>query len=533
VTLGVDDGAGPALPWPVLPWPVLPGDDDPVALALDPSFVLPTRLAWWATRQPDRPFMDEVDGRSATYGEFVDQMLRWCSRLTALGVQRGDRVLSLIPASIDAHALWLAAGCIGALEVPVNPELRGTFLAHALRDPGARWCFVRPEHADVPGSADVAGLDVMVVPRDGSFLAGVEPVALSSWPAPGDTSCVIYTSGTTGAAKGVLITWAQMTATIGRIPRSWFSGGDAVYTAHPVFHVTGRSPLLSMSDVGGRVVVREKLSVAAYWDDVRRYRCTSTTVNAALVLTAPERDDDIDNPLRVAFTAGNRAAAFRFAERFGVHMVEAYGSTEVGFPIMLRAFPTDDSRSCGVLRPGYAARIVDEAGVEVPDGVAGELWLRPPARELITSGYLGRDDLTAAAIVDGWYRTGDRLVRHANGHFEFVDRMNDTIRRLGENISGTALEAVVIEEADVAECAAVGVADPVAGQEVLIAVIARDGCAIDPADLHLRLAARLPRYMVPKFIAVVDELPRTATSKVRKRDLLEALDLAQVWRIQR
>jgi carnitine-CoA ligase len=508
---------------------MLSGDDDPVGLALNPAYVLPTRLAWWAAREPDRPFMVEVDGRSVTYGEFIDEMLRWCSRLVALGVSRGDRVLSLIPASIDAHALWLASGCLGALEVPVNPELRGSFLEHALRDPGATLCFARPEHAEVPGSVDVAGLEVIVVPRDASFIAGAEPTQLTSWPAPGDASCVIYTSGTTGAAKGVVITWAQMTATIGRIPRSWFSGDDAVYSCHPVFHVTGRSPLPSMSDVGGRVVVREKLSVTAYWDDVRRYGCTTTTVNAALVLTAPERDDDADNPLRVAFTAGNRAAAHRFSERFGVHMVEAYGGTEVGFPIMLRAFPTDGSRSCGLLRPGYAARIVDEAGVEVPDGVAGELWIRPPARELITSGYLGRDDLTAAAIVDGWYRTGDRLVRHPNGHFEFVDRMNDTIRRLGENISGTALEAVVIEEADVAECAAVGVADAVAGQEVLIAVIARDGCVVDPADLHARLAVRLPRYMVPKFIAVVDELPRTATSKVRKRDLLDSLDLDLLW----
>ena len=510
-----------------------PGDDDPAGLALDPAYVLPARVAWWAERQPDRPFLTEVTGRSATYGGFLDEVRRWCTRLVGLGVGPGDRVVSMLASSIDACALWLAAGCLGALEVPVNPELRGSFLTHALRDPAPSLCLVRPEHAGLPAAAGLDGLPTVAVGRDGSFTAGADRHPLPAWPAPADPSCVIYTSGTTGPSKGVVISWAQMSATIGRIPRSWLTGDDAVYAYHPMFHVTGRTPLPAMADVGGRVVLRERLSVSEFWSDVRRFGCTSTTVNAALVLGSPPRADDADNPLRVAFTAGNRAVANRFATRFGVRMIEAYGSTEVGFPILARRFPADGDRTCGRLRPGYTARVVDEAGTEVADGVAGELWIRPPARALITLGYLGHDELTARAVVDGWYRTGDRMVRRPTGEFEFVDRMGDTIRRLGENISSAALEAAVVEEGDIAECAAVGVPDATAGQEVLLAVIPAPGRWIEPAELHARLAGRLPRHMVPAFVAVVDELPRTPTNKIRKRDLRAVLDPALVWQAPR
>ncbi len=496
---------------------------------MEPGQVLPARIAWWADRTPDRPFMQEVTGRRASYAGFLDEVCRWSSRLSELGVRRGDRVISLLPTSIDASALWLGAGVLGAVEVPVNPDLRGSFLTHALRDPGATWCFVRPEHADLPGSVEVPGLEIVVVPRDGSFTADADSRRPDVWPAPTDPSCVIYTSGTTGASKGVVISWAQMSATIGRIPRSWLGPDDVTYSYHPMFHVTGRSPLPAMADVGGRIVLREKLSLTEFWDDVRRYGCTSTTVNTALALAQPERADDADNPLRFALVGGARPLALRFAERFGVHVFECYGSTEIGFPIVLRDMVAGPGRACGYLRRGYSARVVDDAGEEVPDGTPGELLVRPPLRPLMTSGYLGRDDLTEAAIVDGWYRTGDRMVRNSDGSYVFVDRMKDTIRRLGENISATALEAAVLELGVVAECAVVGVPDPIAGHEVLIAALPRPGHDLTPVELHTVLAAALPKHMVPRYVCLPEELPRTATNKVRKTTLIDGFDRAVVW----
>lgn len=514
-------------------------DDDARAQGLDPDLVLPRRVASWAERDPDRPFLQEVTGRAVSYAEATEGIRRWATVLRGLGVARGDRVLSMLPASIDGYLLWMAASCVGACEVPVNPELRGGFLSHALEASGAKLCLARPEFVPVAESAAIRGLEVVAVDRERPPTVDAAPGEIE-WPSPEDESCIIYTSGTTGPAKGAILTWAQMAATIGRIPRSWLTGDDAVYCCHATFHVTGRSPLPAMSDVGGRIVLRERFSLHDFWDDVRSHGCTSTTAFVPLLLGLPEREDDLDNPLRVVFTGQSGRQTERFIERFGTHVVTCYGSTEVGFPIATRwPKPMPESGpappDCGWLRRGYDARIVDEAGEDVPDGAAGELWIRPPASALMMRGYNGLPEKTASAIVDGWYHTGDALIRHPDGCFEFVDRLRDTIRRMGENISSSALEAVVLGDEEVQECAAIGVPDEVAGQEVLLLVVSRPGRRIDPAALFVRLEEALPRYMQPAYVLVAEDatVPRTPTNKIRKVALLDAFDLEDAWRSPR
>jgi carnitine-CoA ligase len=510
-----------------------PAHDDAAgvcAQALDPAQVLPRRVADWASADPQRPFLTEVTGRQATYGQAWGLVRRWVTWLTSLGVRPGDRVVSMLPASVDAAVLWLAAGCAGALEVPVDPALRGVFLRHVLLDSGARVCLVRPEHAGLLASAGIDGLRVVVVGRDGSPADHAVPAADLRFPAPADPSCVIYTSGTTGLPKGVVISWAQMSALIGRIPRPWLSHRDCAYLCHPMFHVTGRTPIVVMSDVGGRVVLRERFSASAFLGDVRTGGCTTTTAYIGLILATPEREDDAENPLRFVFGQANLSLSARFAQRFCTHVLEAYGSTEIGFPIVLRTPPPDHGRRwIGRPRPGYTARVVGPDGTDVPDGTAGELWVRPPARELMLLEYLNQPAATAAATEQGWYHTGDAVIRHPDGTFIFVDRMKDTIRRNGENISSAAVEAVVSADPAVAESAALGVPDPVTGQAVAIVVVpSQDGC--DPAALYDRLRDQLPRYALPSYILLVDSVPRTPTNKVRKVELRESVDLSAAWR---
>jgi carnitine-CoA ligase len=511
-------------------------DDDAISIALDPEWVLPRRIAWWAERDPERPFLQEVTGRSVSYAEVVDGIRRWASVLRKHGIVPGDRVLSMMPPSIDGYLLWMAASCIGACEVPINPDLRGPFLEHALTDARARICFGRPEFVSVAESAGIEGLDVVAVERDHPPTIDAVPGDIE-WPAPEAASCVIYTSGTTGPAKGVIVSWAQMTATIGRLPRTWFSSSDAVYCAHAMFHVTGRSPLPSMADVGGRVVMREKFSVTHFWDDIRRFGCTSTTAFAPMLLALPEAEDDQDNPLRVCFGGHDGRQRRRFSERFDVHLVEFYGSTEAGFPIGLRWHrdEADQRKDIGWLRRGYEARVVDEKGADLAAGLAGELWIKPPARNLMMLGYLGRPEQTEKALGDGWYRTGDAVIRHEDESFEFVDRIKDTIRRKGENISSSALEAAVITDSEVQDCAAIGIRDKASGQEVLLAIVAVDGSEIDLPALYDRLTELLPRYMHPAYLIAIDDadVPRTPTNKIQKNRLLEKLDLDQAFQPRR
>lgn len=495
--------------------------DDPVGTGLDPACVLPAMIARWAAADPERPFLAEVGGRSVTYGQTYDELGRWCALLRGLGVRDGVRVASFLPASIDSQLLWLAVSCLGAYEVAVNPDLRGEMLDHVLRDSGAGLCFARPEHAAVPRSSRV-DVSVIEVPRDGSLLSGLHPDPVRL-PGPADVSCVIYTSGTTGPAKGAVIRWAQLSAILGRTPRAWFGPDDAVYAPLPMFHVTGRTPLLTMADVGGRVVLRERASVSEFWGDVRAHGCTSTTVSmASLLLTAPPGDADRDHPLRLGLMGALGPVAVAFQERFGVKIVGNYGSTEIGFPFTNRDVTAETCHLAGWLRPGYEAQVVDETGRALPRGEVGELCVRPAHRLLLMEGYLGHPDLTTKAVVDGWYHTGDAVVLHDDGSLQYVDRLRDTLRRMGENISSTAVESQVNIDAEVHECAVLGVPSAVTGQEVLLIVRPAPGTVIEPAALFARLQEVLPRHCLPAYVALRDdEFPKTPNGKIRK-ELLRA-----------
>ena len=505
-------------------------DDDVGAVALDPAQVLPRRIAEWAAAAPDRPFLTEVTGRRASYGQMWTLVRQWVTWLRELGVGPGDRVVTMLPASVDAVAAWLAAGCARALEVPVDPALRGVFLRHVLADSGARICLVRPEHAHLVAGSGIDGLEVVTVERDGGPADGRRPGDDIRFPAPADPAVVIYTSGTTGLPKGVLISWAQLSALIGRIPRSWLSDRDCGYLCHPMFHVTGRTPIVVLSDVGARLVVRERFSASAFLDDIRAGGCTTTTAYIGLVLATPERPDDADNPLRFVFGQSALRLSARFARRFATHVLEAYGSTEIGFPIVLRTPPPDlDQRWIGRPRPGYQVRVVGPDGADVADGAPGELWVRPPARELMLLEYLNQPAVTAAATAHGWYHTGDAAIRYPDGNVVFIDRLKDTIRRNGENISSAAVESVVVADSEVAECAALGLPDPMAGQAVVL-VVTPGPAGCDPAGLYERLRDQLPRYALPSYILVSAAMPKTPTNKIRKAELRGSVDLSAAWR---
>lgn len=507
-------------------------DDDPATIGADPEFVLPRMIERWYRSDPHRPFLTEAEtGRTETYGSFRDLTRRWASVLIDHGVESGNCVLSLLPSSIDAHAVWLATSLVGAVEVAVNPDLSGAFLIHALTHSNSAVCIARPDQQPAIADSGVIGLRLILVePR--SSPADRAPVAdIADLPTLTDPSCVIYTSGTSGPAKGVVIPWAQLATTIGRIPRSWLSDQDCTYSPWPMFHVTGRSPMTSMADVGGQVVTRERFSLRHFWGDIDKHRCTTTTAGAVakLLLAEPPDPADRGHSLQHVFL-GSGPVGLQFTERFGVNGIACYGSTEVGFPIANPSITADNANSLGWLRPGYEARIVDQLGHDVGPDEPGELLIRPPSRGLILNEYLNEPDKTAGAVIDGWYHTGDVVRLAADDSFTFVDRISDTIRRFGENISSRQLELTVLTHPEVIECAAIGIESGLSGQDVLLCIVAAPGFPLDAARLSEGLADVLPPHMRPRYISLLDELPKTPNGKVRKDALAEQIDLNRTWR---
>jgi crotonobetaine/carnitine-CoA ligase len=496
-----------------------------VSAVTDPASMLPVQLRSRAGSEPDRPFLQEVTGSHATYGATWEGARGWAEYLRGLGVARGCRVATVLPPSIDAAMIWIALGCLGAVEVPVNPELKGTFLEHVLDDAAPILCLARPEFVDHIRNTRPA-LPIHTVERGGWQHLPAATIEFDALPAPADIACVIYTSGSTGPAKGVILDWAQFATMADRIP---LGPNDVTYNCHPMFHVTGRSPLVAMCATGGQVVFRERFSAKATMDDVREFGCTTATLLAPLLLALPPCADDPDNPLEAVFAGHNVALAAEFSQRFDVKCYDLYGSTEVGFPLVLSDPPDLDHMWCGRVRDGYRAQVVDENGRPAADGVAGELWIQPSDRLMIMVGYLNQPEETERVLAGGWYRTGDIVIRHVDGNFEFCHRAGDTIRRLGENISTTAVEAVIDEHPQLVASAVIGVPDPIVGQEVLIvAEVAEDGALDEPA-LYEWMTIRLPKHALPKYLTLTGALPRTPTNKIVKTGLLATIDLTRAW----
>jgi crotonobetaine/carnitine-CoA ligase len=187
------------------------------------------------------------------------------------------------------------------------------------------------------------------------------------------------------------------------------------------------------------------------------------------------------------------------------------------------------NRTCGHVRAGYECRIVDAHDEPLPPNTPGELIVRSDEPWVLMAGYWRMPEKTAEAWRNGWFHTGDICSYDSNGEFYFIDRAKDAIRRRGENISSMEVEVVVVEHPEVVECAAFGVPAEFGEEEVKIAVVVTDAGAFDPAELIDFLVPRLPRFMVPRYIEVVDALPRTSTEKIQKQSLRDAGITESTW----
>jgi crotonobetaine/carnitine-CoA ligase len=511
--------------------------DWPAGCAGDAGLVLPAVLARRAAENPDDPFLAEVAGPSMSYQQTWQEVRRWLAALAQLGVRPGEAVASFLPQSADAQLLWLANALLGARHVPVNPQLRGEFLRHVLRDAGVRRAFARADQvAGLLEAGLPSGIELIesgpAPARWGHLLAAVAPAAEPALPAAGDVATVIYTSGTTGPAKGVLVTWGQIANSVGLRPARLLGPGDAYYTPWPPFHVMGLTPLAVMAAAGGRVVVRNGPSISGFWADIDRYGCTCATIGpiARLIMNQASRPDDHSHALRSVIMGPVIPDVDEFRARFGIDVMTVYGSSEIAYPLVTRHVNASNRHLLTELRPGYAARIVDGSLQDVPDGTLGELLVRPPDPCLATPGYLGQPELTAQAWAGSYFRTGDAFIRHPDGTFEFRDRLKDTIRRFGENISSTALEAAVMGAEGVLECAAVGIPDEISGQAIHLAVVPASGAGLDPAALMAQLRGILPRFMLPAVISIWPQLPKTPNGKIRKEQVRAAGVPDGAWR---
>jgi crotonobetaine/carnitine-CoA ligase len=248
----------------------------------------------------------------------------------------------------------------------------------------------------------------------------------------------------------------------------------------------------------------------------------------SFLVKATPRPEDRSHTLRTAVVIPLSDEAIEFSKRFAVNIYTTFNMTETSWPLMSACNPSVRG-TCGRVRPGVEARIVDENDIEVACGEVGELILRTAAPWAMNHGYLGNPEATASAWRNGWFHTGDGFRRDADENYFFVDRLKDSIRRRGENISSFEVEAEIGLFPAVGEVAAIGVSSEFGEDDVLAVIAPKSGYVVDPLELIEFLRPRMTHFMIPRYIRVVPELPKTETQKVKKSLLREEGITPDTW----
>jgi crotonobetaine/carnitine-CoA ligase len=272
------------------------------------------------------------------------------------------------------------------------------------------------------------------------------------------------------------------------------------------------------------MVIRDKFHASTVWDDVRRTGCTTMSLVGSLtsvVWSAPPRPDDADNPVEYVLLGPMIPEIEDFEKRFAVKVSVAYGQTEIGTPITT-GWDHGPASCTGRQRdvwPFPELRVVDDHDQPIGPGQVGELVVRTREPWGMNAGYYKMPERTVEAWRNGWFHTGDAMTYDEDGNFYFVDRLNDSIRRRGENISSFEVEAFVAEHPGVIECAAVGVAGQHGDSDVIVFITTSDP-GLDPAEVLGFLEPRMPSFMLPRYVEVVPALPKSeASARVRKSEL--------------
>jgi fatty-acyl-CoA synthase len=478
------------------------------------------------------------EDRTWTHAEYLAESVRWANLFLAHGPSTPDGVLhvGVLLDNIPEYLFALGGAALsGAVVVGLNHTRRDEHLWRDIEHTHVGLIItesrhrelLRPFESRLPQVLSEAELDdaLTAVSKED---AGVEPDVGSRW-------ALIFTSGTSSAPKAVVCTQRRLLQTGARMATLMDLGPEDVgYVCMPLFHsnalMVGWAPSLA---VGASVGLARRFSASGWLPDVRQYGATYfnyTGKPLSYLVATPEQPDDANNTVRVAFgNEGSPEVVERFAHRFGVEVIDAFGATEGGIAVNR----DDGVRAGSVGKVGETVKVVDESGVELPRARFGDDGRLLNADECVGEivntagagpfeGYYNNDEATSAALRNGWYWSGDLGYVDVDGFLYFAGRVAEWIRVDGENFPAGPIEAAVGRHPDVVLAAVYGVPDEHAGDQVMAAVQLREGAAFDPVAFAAfvdSLAGVGPKWR-PRYVRLVDEFPSTGTNKIVKRTLV-------------
>jgi carnitine-CoA ligase len=486
-----------------------------------------------AQRRPEaEPFAYCAD----EYISAFDLNRKACSVANALinsGLEKGEKVAIICHNSL--HYLPAEFGILkaGATVVPINCLLKGKELAYLLENSDTRFVFAHQNYLEEFRKANrTLGLPLCVIKglEDNSL---EEMIRSSSEEEPGvavgysDPAFILYTSGTTGLPKGVVYeqyailppnkeTYVQL------MHESYgLSSADTTYLPFALYHVLGQVHLISALRNGGKIALAEKFSASNFWNEVRKYKATVVVHQGAsipLLLKQPASVLDKKHSVRVSVGAGvpNENAWKEFELRFGVKIYEHYAQTEGAF-FGAGTMPSNVVGTIGKPFEVAEVRIVEE-GKDVPPGKQGQLvsklrkeYARKKPEKLY---YKDPEKGQSRFTEDGWFKSGDMVRQDEQGYLHYVGKVETFIRYRGENISPLQIESIVALHPQVAECIAVGVPNQeMGGDDIKIVLSLKPGETISPKEFFEWCTANLPKFMVPRYLLLVNELEKTEHTK--------------------
>jgi crotonobetaine/carnitine-CoA ligase len=505
-------------------------------------------------------------GETLTYGELGSLTDHFAGNIATSGVLPGERVSILttrpLVSTVVMFGLWKA----GAVYAPVNFQYAGDLLAYQLNDTAPTVLIVdRALLGRVDDIADrlTSGARVIVVDglRDGELGRLLAPADRPDVRvAFDDVANIIYTSGTTGPSKGVVQShrWINGYCWVGR---KMLTPEDVVYNDLPMYHVGGAHfNVVRALWVGASVSLWNRFSPNDFWRRINETGCTAAVlldVMTPWLLNAEPTEADRRNGLNKVHMQPLPANHHDFATRFGIDFVTSgFGQSETGASLMTLTEQTEpgsgtpddlyrglsheqlraafaehgllvlkgtDPMPKGIMgkpSPFVEVAILDERDRVCPDGVAGQLAMRPRVPALIFDEYLAKPEGTVKAWRNLWFHTGDAAVRDEDGIFAYIDRMGDRIRVRGENISGFHIEELLVKHPSLALAAVIAVPSGEGNEDDVVAFVeVADGHTFDRDAIEQHCLDTMPKFMRPRDVILVDQIPRTPTNKIEKYKL--------------
>lgn len=500
-------------------------------------------LEYRAATTPDALFVrfDPIEGETSDYSwsQFDARVNQTAHMLASLGVTSGDKINLHLTNCMEFLFLWFAAAKLDAVIMPTNVAASADELEYLISHSESRLIFTQADHLDtardVKARCDCVEKIILCgsgtqEPDESSFDNLLQDQPATSPQAEckaEDEVAILYTSGTTSRPKGVLVTNANYIYAGETVAKALaLTGNDRHLVVMPLFH--GNAQYYStMSAIvsGASMVLSARFSASRYFDQAIAHDCTVSSLFSApmrMVLAQPRKPEHKNNRLRAILFAQclTPAQLDEWDERFKAPLLQLWGMTEtMGPPLMNPLNFRRDNMSMGLPVMGYRVAVVDDTGKPVPQGEIGQIVVSGEPGRTLMKGYFKNPEATAETICDGWLWSGDNARQDEHGYFHFIDRAKDMIKRSGENVAASEVEAVILTHPDVFDCAVVGVPDPMRDEAIVAIVVPSDNAKVAEDAIISWCGEKLASFRVPERVIFRNELPRTSVGKIQKHIL--------------